>query len=85
MEEALRLLWTHFPHNTESSHVLLKALVLDRLYSTQVNDIDVEPLARHIAGLSIDPLLDQGRTRSRRFHHQLSWPEEIPLVCREVL
>jgi hypothetical protein len=60
VEEALRLLWTQFPHNTESSHVLLKVLVLNRLYSTRVNDIDVEPLARHIAGLGIDPLLEQG-------------------------
>jgi hypothetical protein len=59
-EEALRSLWAQFPRNIEASHVLLKVLVLNRLYSTRVNDIDVEPLARHIVGLGIDRLLDQG-------------------------
>ena len=60
VEEALRLLRAQFPHNTETSHILLKVSVLNRLYSTRVNDIDVEPLARHITVLSIDPLLDKG-------------------------
>jgi hypothetical protein len=60
IEEALRLLWTQFPHNTETSHVLLKVLVLNKLYSARVLDKDVEPLARHIVTLNIDPLLDQG-------------------------
>ena len=59
-EEALRLLWAQFPHNAEISHVLLKVLVLNKLYNTRVDDIDVEPLARHIAGLSIGPILDRG-------------------------
>lgn len=54
------MLWTAFPRNAKTSHVLLKVLVLNRLYSTRVDDVDVEPLARHIAGLSIDPLLDRG-------------------------
>ena len=60
MEEALRLLWAQFPHNTQTSHVLLKVLVLNKLYNTRVLDIDVEPIARHIVTLNIDPLLDQG-------------------------
>ena len=59
-EEALALLRTHFPHNAKTSHVLIKALALNKLYSTRVNDVDVEPLARHIAGLNIDPSLDRG-------------------------
>jgi hypothetical protein len=60
IEEALRLLWAQFPHNSETSHVLLKVVVLNTLYSTRIRDIDVEPLARHIVTLNIDPLLDQG-------------------------
>jgi hypothetical protein len=59
-EDALRLLWIQFPHNTETSHVLLKVLVLNKLYNAWVLDKDVEPLARHIVTLNIDPLLDQG-------------------------
>ena len=39
---------------------MLKALVLNKLYSTRVNDKDIEPLARHIARLNIDALLDKG-------------------------
>jgi hypothetical protein len=60
IEESLALLWAQFPHNTDTSQVLLKVLVLNKLYSTQVRDIDVLPLARHIAGLGIDSLLTQG-------------------------
>jgi hypothetical protein len=64
VEEALGQLWAHFPRNTETSHVLLKVLVLNKLYSARVNDNDVEPLAYHIVGLanehSLDQLLDHG-------------------------
>jgi hypothetical protein len=59
-DETLRLLWTRFPHNTVTSHVLLKVVVLNTLYSTRIRDIDVEPLAQHIVRLNIDPPLDQG-------------------------
>jgi hypothetical protein len=59
-EDALGQLWAQFPRNTETAHVLLKVLVLNKLYSAQVRDIDVEILARHIAGLGIDPLLAEG-------------------------
>jgi hypothetical protein len=41
--------------------VLLKALALNKLYSTRVLDKDIEPLARHIAGLCIEPSLREGR------------------------
>ena len=59
-EEALRLLREHFPENKQVSHVLLKVLVLNKLYSTRVNDVDVLPLAEHIVRLDLDPQLDQG-------------------------
>jgi hypothetical protein len=59
-EKALRKLRTKFPLNTDEAEVLLKALVLNKLYSTRVNDVDIPPLAHHIAGLNIDPLLDKG-------------------------
>ncbi|HEY6347054.1 MAG TPA: hypothetical protein VIY49_36655 [Bryobacteraceae bacterium] len=60
-EKAAGELLTQFPNNTEISHVLLKALALNKLYSTRVLDKDIERLARHIAGLCIDPLLRKGR------------------------
>ena len=60
VEEALGQLSARFPRNTETSHVLLKVLVLNKLYATQINDIDVERVARHIAGLGIDSRLDAG-------------------------
>ena len=60
VEEALDQLRTQFPRNTDIPHVLLKVLVLNKLYSTRINDIDVEPLAHHIAGLGVDPLLAKG-------------------------
>jgi hypothetical protein len=60
VEDALSQLRTQFPRNTEPSEVLLKVLVLNKLYSTRVRDIDVETLSLHIANLSIDPLLEEG-------------------------
>ena len=60
IEEALKQLRAQFPCNTETSHVLLKVLVLNQLYNTRVLDKDIEPLARHIAGFAIDPLLSKG-------------------------
>jgi hypothetical protein len=63
-EEALTQLWAQFPRNTDVRHVLLKVLVLNRLYSTMIRDIDVETVAKHIVGLnedcSLDQLLDRG-------------------------
>ena len=59
-EESLRQLRAQFPKNTDVPHVLLKVLVLNKLYSTRVNDVDVEPLARHIARLGIDSIITQG-------------------------
>jgi hypothetical protein len=58
--EALDQLRAQFPRNTDIRQVLLKVLVLNKLYSARVNDNDVEPLACHIVGLGIDPILDKG-------------------------
>jgi hypothetical protein len=60
IEEALKQLRAQFPLNTDASHVLLKIVVLNQLYNTRINSVDMEPLATYIAGLGIDPLLDQG-------------------------
>jgi hypothetical protein len=63
-EGALGQLREQFPLNTEVRHVLLKVLVLNKLYGTMIRDIDVETVARHIVGLAndqhLDQLLDQG-------------------------
>ncbi len=59
-EDALRQLWEHFPQNIEPHHVLLKVLVLNKLYSTRIRDIEVERMAGHIADLHLDPLLAHG-------------------------
>jgi hypothetical protein len=59
-EDALGELWAQFPQNNQTSQVFLKVLVLNKLYSTRVRDIDIEPLARHITGLGIDRLLAEG-------------------------
>jgi hypothetical protein len=64
-EEALgQLRAPQFPLTTDIRHVLLKVLVLNKLYGTMIRDIDVETVAKHIVGLasdhSLDQLLDQG-------------------------
>lgn len=59
-EDALGQLRASFPRNTDTAHVLLKVVVLNKLYSTRIKDIDVRPLAIHIAGLGIDPFIAQG-------------------------
>jgi hypothetical protein len=48
----------------EPSQVLLKIVVLNRLYSTRINSVETEPLARHIAGSEIDLLLAQGSSEA---------------------
>lgn len=62
MEDALRQLLEQFPENNEVSHVLLKVLVLNKLYNTRVNDVDVQGLAKHIADLGVDEPIKQGDT-----------------------
>ena len=63
-EQALAQLREQFPRNVEVSHILLKVLALNQIYSTRINYVDVVPLSRHIAGLGIDSLLDQGSPRA---------------------
>jgi hypothetical protein len=60
-EKAVGEPFTQFPQNTEISHVLWKTTALNTLHSARVRDIDIGPLTRHIAGLRIDPLLQEGR------------------------
>lgn len=60
VEEALAQLLRAFPHNTENSQVLIKALVLNNLYKTRIRDIDMETVAAHITGLDIDQHLARG-------------------------
>ena len=57
-EEAVRLLWQRFDRNFEIRHVLLKVLVLNKLYGTMIPDDKVETLAKHIVGLAVDKHLD---------------------------
>jgi hypothetical protein len=59
-EEALAQLLTQFRRNTKVSHVLLKVIALDRLYSTRIQYVDLVPLAHHITDLNIDEAIEQG-------------------------
>jgi hypothetical protein len=63
-EDALAKLWAEFPLNVDPAHVLLKTVVLNDRYSAGVRWVDVEPLAVHIAGINIDPLLKEASTRA---------------------
>jgi hypothetical protein len=65
-EDALRQLREQFPNNSDPAQVLLKILVLNKLYSARVDDVDVFPLARHIAGHDIDTLLRRGSLEAVR-------------------
>ena len=60
IEGALEQLKRQFPENTEPSQVLLKVLVLNKLYNTRINDVDVPRLAMHIVQLRVDELIKQG-------------------------
>ena len=59
-EEALAQLLMQFPRNEKASHVLLKVIALDRLYSTRIQYVDLVPFAHHIANCSIDEAISQG-------------------------
>jgi hypothetical protein len=52
VEQALSDLFTEYPCNDHLSHVLLKVVALNRLYSTQI--FAVLDLAQHIRALEID-------------------------------
>jgi hypothetical protein len=59
-ESAVAQLFRKFPTNTLVSQVLLKVLVLNKLYSTQIRDIDIEIIARHIVRSQVDGFLNNG-------------------------
>ena len=63
-EDALGQLRAQFPLNSDVRHVLLKVLVLNKLYGTMIRDIEVETVAKHIVGLGIDSLLTQGSVQA---------------------
>lgn len=59
VESAITQLVRQFPANTETAHILLKTVVINKLYSTNV--IAVEALAEHIAKIkTLDQLLVEG-------------------------
>jgi len=57
-ESAIRLLCEKFPDNRTYESVLLKSIVINTLYATQIRAII--PVAQHIVGLEIDDRLRQG-------------------------
>ncbi|MBI1901796.1 MAG: hypothetical protein HYS13_11885 [Planctomycetia bacterium] len=57
-ERAVGLVFAQWPHNREFEHVLVKTIVLNRLYSTSI--YDVWTVAKHILDLGIDERLRQG-------------------------
>ena len=64
-ENALNQLFSKFPKNSETAHVLLKAVTLNALYSTQIPLYSgriptIFEVVDHIVKLGIDPTLDQG-------------------------
>jgi hypothetical protein len=56
-ERAVELVFAQWPRNTEFEHVLVKTIVLNRLYSTSI--YDVWTVAKHILELRIDKRLRQ--------------------------
>ena len=57
-EEAIKELCKIFPGNKDYKGVLLKSIVINKLYSTQI--IAIKNVARHIFDLDIDARLNQG-------------------------
>ena len=60
-EEAIRELCKIFPDNKDYKGVLLKSIVINELYSTQI--IAIRNVAKHILELDIDERLRQGDTQ----------------------
>jgi hypothetical protein len=58
VEQALDELFNQYPRNDKLSHVLLKVVTLNRLYSTQV--LAVVDMAHHIHDVNIDSGLAAG-------------------------
>lgn len=53
-ENVIRQLCEKFPHNNKFESVLLKSIVINTLYSTQIRNIWIEKVADHIITLDID-------------------------------
>lgn len=65
IEDALDPLFSKFPMNSETAHVLLKVVTLNALYSTQIplygeRIPNIFEVVDHIVKLGIDPALDLG-------------------------
>jgi hypothetical protein len=65
LEEAIRELFRHFPHNTQPSEVLLKATTVNTLYSTQIRLYSASiptifDVVDNIVSLGIDSDLERG-------------------------
>ena len=60
VESAIAKLIVQFPANHDLSEVLLKVLAINQLYSSRVDSIHLEPLARHIVASKLDELLTVG-------------------------
>lgn len=58
VDSAVRLVFNQWPRNTDPHEVLVKVVVLNRLYSTNV--LDVQGLRDHILELKVDGRLDVG-------------------------
>jgi hypothetical protein len=57
-EDAIKELFKIFPDNTDYKSVLLKSVLINTFYYTQIRAINI--VARHIVGLDIDARLKQG-------------------------
>lgn len=58
-DEAIKWLLKHYPDNTDEKGVLLKTVVINRLYSTNI--YDVKGMAKHIFNMNIDEGLREGK------------------------
>jgi hypothetical protein len=76
-ESAIAQLFQKFPTNTRVSQVLLKVLVLNKLYSTQIRDVDIEIIARHIVSSQIDGLLSNGLPKAVELVAKVKIEEKI--------
>src|SRR5436309_368273 len=57
-DPAVRLVFQQWPKNVDEQHVLVKVVVLDRLYSTKV--FRIYDVRNHIVSLNIDERLAKG-------------------------
>lgn len=60
-ESTLRDLMVTYPKNKIIEHVLIKVITINALYHARVLDVDLHPLALHVAGINnLDEKLQQG-------------------------